>query len=88
MDGNNLDAPLPAPCPQTAVASVTGRCNSYPMPLNLIAPGDVEGMTVFVDGEAIPRADWTTDGHTLTITSCVEGDKGQHLVAVGVGCEK
>ena len=75
-----------ASCTVTPIASVTGRCNSYPMPLTLVEPADVEHMTVYVDGVALAPSDWSTNGHAVTITSCVEGDSAQRLVAVSFGC--
>ena len=73
------------PCVVTPIASVTGLCNSYPIPLPFASP-DVSHMVVYVDGVALSADTWTSNGHAVTITSCVEGDKAQHLVAVSFGC--
>jgi len=80
-----VDAGAEVPCQLTPIASITGSCNSYPIPLPYANP-DVEHMTVYVDGAALSANDWTTNSHAITITTCVPGDSAQHLVAVSFGC--
>jgi hypothetical protein len=80
------DAPA---CEATPIASVTG-CTTQPLPLNLLPyPTPAEALTVYLDGQAIPRDDWTltNGGHTLTLVcDGLPQDATWRLVSVSVGC--
>lgn len=85
-----LDVPEDAPaCELVDIASVTG-CTTQPLPLTLLPyPTPAESLTVYLDGQAIPRDAWalTNGGHTLTLVcDGLPQDATWRLVSVSVGC--